>query len=158
MQVEFSKKKDGSVVMTITRSDETVTWTKLRRGIEDHDLAHLAVEQELMMQDAFFGIVDKGAEIGDFEDKNKQPNITIEAQQAEFLVNLLQTEYWNEQEDIDMISILEETLKLKGIPMIEDMSAEQLEIIRSSYRSKIQNLKNLSPGETLNYNINLSIH
>ena len=57
--------------MSITRSDGSLCWAYLRENFEDHDLAHFAVETVLGFKDAFFGLIDLGYEIGDFEDPDQ---------------------------------------------------------------------------------------
>ncbi len=65
------KNKNGLTVLTITKDDGSVTWSKLQRGLEFHDLAHYAVEKELQLKNSFYGMVNKGLDIHDFENKLK---------------------------------------------------------------------------------------
>lgn len=155
MLVEFSKKKSGIVVMKITRNDGSETWSKLRRGIEDHDIAHVAVENELKLQRSFFGLIDKGAKITDFEDKDKQPAIHLESKQTEYLVNHLQVEYRSPKKSFDLSSTLKETLESRGIPMMNNLSQDVIDKIRISYHHKVKELTNLKVGAVLTYKIDI---
>ncbi len=155
MFVEFSRKKSGSVVMKITRNNGSETWSKLRRGMEDHDLAHIAVENELKLKKGFFGLIDKGAEITDFEDKDKQPVIHLESNQTEYLVNHLQVEYRSSKDTFDLLSTLKETLESREIPMMSNLSQDVIDNIRTSYHQKIKELADLKVGAVLTYKIDI---
>ena len=54
-------------ILSITRNDGSTTWSKLHRGLETHDLAHYAVESTLRFSKAFYGIINEGYNISDFE-------------------------------------------------------------------------------------------
>jgi len=60
-----------------------------------HDLAHYAVETTLGYRNAFYGMLESGVNISDFElPKNQRPfALTPEAINAEFVVNLIMTQY-----------------------------------------------------------------
>lgn len=148
MIVEFKKRKDDEIVMTISRNDGSMTWSKLRRGIEDHDLAHFAVEQHLNFTKSFYGMIEAGADIEDFENKEKQPEIAVEAVQAEYLINLLQTEKWNNGTPLDVISTLSDTLRYRKIPLMTQLTDELLNEIRNDYNQYVIKLKQLNPGES----------
>lgn len=154
MQVEFSKKKGGVVVMTVIRNNGTVTWSKLRKDMEDHDLAHIAVEKELRMNGGFFGLIEQGVDIRDFEDKNKQPVIDLESNQIEYLVNHLQVDY-RSKDDIDVLAVLSDTLSSRDIPMIKGLTSDKISAIRLSYHQKIEELAALETDGKLIYNIDI---
>lgn len=155
MQVEFSKKRDGEVVMTIVRNDGSKTWSKLRRGMEDHDLAHIAVERELNVSNGFFGLVNKGADINDFENKEKQPTIDLESNQIEYLVNHLQVDYRNEDGPLDILNVLADTLSNRDIPMIVGLTNDKIDKIRLSYHQMIKELAAIEVGDKLVYKIDI---
>ncbi len=151
MEIEFYKTKDNRTILTITRSDGSKTWSKLHRGIEDHDLAHFAVEETLHIRRGFYGIINSGVDIHDFEDKESRPDINEEALQVEYFVNLLQTEYWNAGEQLDILKMLRDILTATGLPMIANLSAETLVEIRKIYHEQILKLKLLQPGQKLHF-------
>jgi len=153
--LEFYKKTEDHIVMTIVRDDGSKTWSRLRSGFEDHDLAHYAVEKVLGMDQAFFGMINQGVEIADFEDKEKQPDISAEAIQAEHLVNLLQTEYWNNHELIDILKELSLIFIQKKLPQIDRLNESRLDEIRAVYKSAIISLRKLEKGGALKFEIEL---
>ena len=64
MQITLEKRKDGSVVLRLKRNDGTSDWQK-QQGPNAaffplHDLTHYAVETELGIGDAFYGLVAAG--------------------------------------------------------------------------------------------------
>jgi hypothetical protein len=85
--------------------------------MEDHDLCHFAVEITLQFKNGFYGLIDRGFNISDFElPRNERPlelipaNLPLEAQQTEFIVNLLQTELWNTGINPDFLILLKDIL------------------------------------------------
>jgi len=59
-----------------------------------HDLTHYVVETQLEIQDGFYGLLDQGLDITDFEKKVKITSSSIPADgiRAEILVGMLLTE------------------------------------------------------------------
>ena len=155
MKLQFRKGKNANT-FTCIRDDGTQSWTKLHPGIEDHDLAHYAVEKHLEFREAFLGIVNQGYEIGDFAlPRDQRPlalwpvNLPLQAQQTEFIVNLLQTEYWNSGINPNFLTTLRTTLDLKEMPFPARLNEERLELIRKDYHELIARWKELPLGETL---------
>ena len=72
-----------------------------------HDLTHYVVETQLGLQEAFFGLLARGWDITDFENKQKirSADIPMEGIRAEILVGLLLTERNDGQEMNDFNSI-----------------------------------------------------
>jgi len=139
--------------MTITRSDGTSTWSVLRRGIEDHDLAHLAVEKTLGCKSAFFGLVDQGVNISDFEHKDRQPAISIEAKQVEHLVLLLQIETKQSEEMEDLLHQYRDILVAHDLPYLENLNQETLHTTRRVFKGLVKDWRRLKVGEFLIYHL-----
>jgi len=153
MKVSFHKKSDGRTVMTITRSDGSSTWSTLRRGMEIHDLAHLAVEKTLGCTDAFFAMIERGADIGDFEDKTKQPTITIQAQQVEHLVLLLQIEHQQGSLDEGFLDQYHRMLEKNDLPMLKDLTSDRLQVIRDYLTLCSRQLQALNLQEKMSFEV-----
>jgi hypothetical protein len=69
LTIHLLKKTDGSGVLRCTRADGSETWQRQERHAAffgRHDLTHYAVETILGIDDAFFGLVARGWELGDF--------------------------------------------------------------------------------------------
>lgn len=160
-KVQFIKKIRKESVIRFLRSDGTVTWRKIHPGTEDHDLAHYAVESELRLQRAFYGLLNAGIEIADFElPANLKPdllwrdNMPYDAQVAEFIVNLLQTDRWNSDIGKDFISQLRQILEQRDITYPEDLTEDRLEKIRHVYTDLMARW-NLTPEDS---SLQLDIH
>lgn len=156
MEVSFQKKKNGCTVMTIIRSDGTTTWSALRRGMEIHDLAHLAVESTLYCKDAFFAMVDRGVDISDFEGKRTQPHISVEAKQVEHLVLLLQLEHQQRQYQNDFMDQYQGILKDHDLPKLEELNDRALKEIRLYLDSLVKNVSTLKTDEV--YHVEFSLN
>ena len=96
MQIELSKRTDGSVVLKLTRRDGTTDWQK-QTGPQAmffplHDLTHYAVETELGVPNAFYGLVASGWSIQDTTGKGKRGPIPTDALFVENVVGTLDTE------------------------------------------------------------------
>ncbi|HET7229750.1 MAG TPA: hypothetical protein VFJ16_07105 [Longimicrobium sp.] len=64
--LKFSKTKDGTPVLSITRRDGSVAWQKQHDFFPMHDLTHYAIETTLGLRQAFWGMMADGWEFGDF--------------------------------------------------------------------------------------------
>lgn len=95
MQITLEKRKDGSVVLRLTRSDGTTDWQK-QQGPNAaffplHDLTHYAVETELGIRDAFYGLVAAGWTIAE-TGEGKRPGMPANALFVENVVGTLDAE------------------------------------------------------------------
>jgi len=154
MSLEISIKKSisKSSILTIMRSDRSTTWTKLHRGMETHDLAHYAVEKTLGFKDAFYGIINKGFNISDFElPKDMRPNlITSESLVTEHIVNLLEVEFLNSGSNQNFIEDLKRILNDNNLPIPIALNAQTLSNIRTMYQDLIKKWRLLNDNEVLN--------
>jgi hypothetical protein len=96
MQIEISKRTDGSVVLKFRRRDGTEEWQK-QQGPHAaffplHDLTHYSVETTLGIADAFCGLVAAGWTIEDTTGKGKRGPITHNAVFVESVVGTLDVE------------------------------------------------------------------
>lgn len=64
--LKFSKTRDGSPVLSITRRDGSVAWQKQHAFFPVHDLTHYAIETTLGLRQAFWGMMADGWEFSDF--------------------------------------------------------------------------------------------
>ncbi len=90
MTIQFFKNTDKRPIITCIRTDGSQTWQYATNFFIAHDLMHFAVETVLDMKTAFYGMLDAGAQISDFEAPKDRRAVVIteEAIQAEELVNL----------------------------------------------------------------------
>lgn len=95
MKISFTKKKEGSRIISCRRKDGTITWMHSSNFFVLHDICHYVVETNLKLSEAFYGMLASGISITDFElPKEQRPfQLTKEAILAENLVNLLGIEY-----------------------------------------------------------------
>ncbi|MEZ5040894.1 MAG: hypothetical protein R2828_13445 [Saprospiraceae bacterium] len=142
--------------MHFKRTDGTATWTKLRPGLEAHDLAHYVIETVLGYKNAFYGLINQGYEVGDFELPREQrpealipANIPLEAIQTEYIVNQLQTEYLSYGQSPDFVETLAAALKEKALPFPSALTLERLEEIRMQFRTLLFQWHALNEGDEL---------
>jgi hypothetical protein len=163
LTLQLKKGKGKPSTLTCIRADGSSTWTKLQRGMEMHDLAHYAVESELEFRDAFYGIVNRGFQVGDFElPRDRRPrelipaNLPVEAIQTEHIVNLLQIEYFNTgAEDPDFLANLANILEQYDLPFPEELDEAALQRIRKTYHDLVSRWMMLPPGEMLELEMNI---
>ena len=143
-------------ILHITRSDGSKTWSPIHPGLQDHDIAHYAVEKSLGFTNGFYGLVDKGVEISDFElPKDKKPPLVhpdtmpLEALQSEYIVNLLQTEIWNSGRIENFLEVLRISLNEKEITFPQQLTEEKLEEIRKLYHHYALEFSSMRGGESL---------
>jgi hypothetical protein len=92
--IRITKRSDGGYVIACERPDGTVTW---QRGADAaffpvHDLTHYAVETELRHRRGFFGLVAEGWDFTDFSSDWPRGRIPADAEPAELIVGLLDSE------------------------------------------------------------------
>ncbi|GAA4276694.1 hypothetical protein [Aquimarina mytili] len=140
MIIQLKKRISKPSILTCIRDDQSTTWSKLHKGIETHDLAHYAVEKVMGFTNAFYGILNKGYDITDFElPKGKRPeplqpkNLDASAIQTEHIVNLLLVEFSNSGEDSAFIDSLKSILAENNIPFPKGFDMSKLDEIRQLY-------------------------
>lgn len=93
LTLQFKKRSDGGAALTLVRADGSRTWQRQEPRhasfFAGHDLAHLAVESELGLRDAFYGLVARGWEFSDFAAPWPRGPVGVEAIWAETIVGLL---------------------------------------------------------------------
>jgi hypothetical protein len=92
----FTRKSDGSAALQCTRADGSITWQRQEgargRFFPLHDLTHLAVEQVLGFQRAFYGLVESGWNLTEFGKPWPRGPLPPEAATAELIVGYLDSE------------------------------------------------------------------
>jgi hypothetical protein len=96
MQVQITKKPDGSGVLRCVRADGSATWQKQTDRhaayFSLHDLTHFAVETTLGFRRGFFGLIAEGWEIEDTTGKGARGPLPPEAAEVEGIVGLFDAE------------------------------------------------------------------
>lgn len=130
------KKAEPQTILTVKRADGTSTWMKLYPNTTLHDLAHYAIETELALTKAFYGILAEGYNIEEFEMvKEERPfdlrpeNLQLEALQVEHLVNLLLTELQSGEME-DFLFSFGSILENAGLSPMLKLTEERLISIR----------------------------
>ena len=156
MDITFSKKENKSSTLTCTRKDGSQTWMQVSDFFVAHDLMHYAVETVLNYKNSFYGMLNSGINITDFEKPKAQRTIVLSEQAiiAEHLVNLLLIEY-----NQGPVADFNETLLLSfaadnpGIkPAV--VSEEAHKKIHDIFSDQINKWYKLATGETLVLNFN----
>ncbi|WP_394747523.1 hypothetical protein [Spongiimicrobium salis] len=156
MKIQFKKGIAKPSVLNCIRDDGSVTWAKLRQGMETHDLAHYAVETVMEFKMAFFGILREGYAITDFElPAHKKPQALLPSKmhetalQTEHIVNLLQIEFFNTGHNKNFLSDLEPILAENELPFPLGLDEGKLEKIRSLFSELLFKWGALGEGEIL---------
>ena len=153
--ISFRKEENKPPLFTFRRSDGSLTWNKLKNLPVEHDLAHYAVETILRFDQSFYGLLDQGFAVDDFErPRDKRPqallptNLPLQAHQAEHIVGLLQTE-WVCGPNPTFIEDLKKTLGGKGLAYPEQLTNQQLNEIRNAYLELVHEWNTLPSGQQI---------
>ncbi|MGH7680054.1 MAG: hypothetical protein ACRENU_16415 [Gemmatimonadaceae bacterium] len=96
LKVMITKRADGSGLLKCIRADGTETWqkqtTRHASHFALHDLTHFAVESELGVRDAFYGLIADGWSIEDTTGKGERGALPPEALFVENLVGTFDME------------------------------------------------------------------
>ncbi|HVU36456.1 MAG TPA: hypothetical protein VHE61_23660 [Opitutaceae bacterium] len=138
--------------LSCIRDDGTVTEGDMpRQGILPHDLFHFAVESTLGWRDAFFGAVARGETLDQIARKSagRKPTWSVQALQAESLVECLQAEQWGGAADpATFQSTLETTCRRRGVAAPE-LTLADLQRLRLALRELGTAWRPLNPGHSL---------
>jgi hypothetical protein len=96
VKITITRHRDGSVVLHVMRADGTIEWQK-QSGQQAaffplHDLTHYAVESELGITAAFWGLLASGWSIEDTTGKGRRGALPVEAVFVEAVVGTLDVE------------------------------------------------------------------
>ncbi len=156
LRLQFKKQKDGSAVLTCFRTDGTSTFTKIRPGLEVHDLAHYVVETALGFKEAFYGLINQGYRVPDFElPRNQRPaalipeNLPLESLQTEFIVNQLQIELYNSGEQQAFIPLLQQAMANRNLDFPEVLTSDKVPAMREELRALVSRWQALPTGEAI---------
>lgn len=162
MKIVLKKRLQAPSIITIIRADGSRTWNKIHRGLETHDIAHYAVEKELGFKQAFYGIIEAGSTIQDFDAPRAQRsevvlpnNLSPEAIQTEHIVNLLETEWYQKSDPMTLLPMLKEILDAQQLPFPTALTTTALANIRITYHKLAQQWQELKAEEELELELQL---
>lgn len=100
MKIAIKKGKHKVDTLCCTRADGSTTWAEIQKGFgAEHDLTHYAIETVLGYQHAFYGLLEQGHNIQDFEQARAKGNTELvfenlppEAVITEYMVGLVYME------------------------------------------------------------------
>ena len=136
LRVSLTKHADGGSVLRCTRADGSADWQR-HHGNQAvffplHDLTHFAIETELGVRRAFYGLLSEGWDIEDTTGKGKRGPIPPEALRVEHLVGAFDLERagaanWSADELNAQATIFATD---RGLPPPPPLSDEDLDRIR----------------------------
>lgn len=92
LKIQITKRTDGDSVLKCVRADGTETWQKNQGKTAAffplHDLTHYAVETELSIRDAFFGLIATGWSI---EETGQRGSAAVLPPSSIFVENIVGT-------------------------------------------------------------------
>jgi hypothetical protein len=95
MRVVLQKNTGSKNCIRFYTKGDSIEWANGDDFMMLHDLSHYSIEKTLGYTSAFFGLIESGTKIKDFEDKATRDKmvLTNEAWYAEGLANLILIEY-----------------------------------------------------------------
>jgi hypothetical protein len=151
MQILLTKNIGKPHVIKHIRKDGSETWMASDDFFIKHDLSHFAIETILQFKSAFYGMVENGMDIKDFDNREKRNAllITAEAWYAENMANLFLMEIRDGYfEDFNAVS--HRTFAEMNLPYPSlQLSSVELNSIRNYLRQLLAQWDKLPVGETL---------
>ncbi len=153
--IELVKRRDGSVVLRMTRGDGSTVWQNQNGGhaafFPFHDLTHYAVESVLRIDDAFFGLLAAGWSIAETEGKSARGRLPINAVFVEAIVGTLDTERasltrWTAAEFNDSLATY---MTAAGRTVPSELTDDDLARIRTRRAELFQQWESLGEGDSL---------
>ncbi|MEX2154510.1 MAG: hypothetical protein WD825_14305 [Gemmatimonadaceae bacterium] len=155
MRILITKRTDGGAVLKCIRADGTETWQKQEGKSAAffplHDLTHYAVETELGVSGAFYGLIADGWPLEDTTGKGARGALPPEALFVENVVGTLDSERaggarWTAEEFNKSIA---RHAANGGRPVPRRLSDDELARIRKRRAELFERWRELSAGQTL---------
>jgi hypothetical protein len=155
LRVSFVKHSDGGSVLRCTRSDGTSIWQRHQgpRAIffPLHDLTHFAIETELGVRRAFYGLVAEGWSFDDTTGKGDRGALPPEALAVEHLVGAFDLEragsvVWTAD---DLNEQANAFARERGLPAPRALSDDDLARVRARLGELFAQWAAVAPGEAL---------
>lgn len=144
-------KNNKPPTLTCIRDDGSVTYQAAGERFAYHDLVHYAVETTLGYPDAFFGMVARGRDLGDFGTRNGiKDTYPPNALAAEQIVGAVQLWLANPfpAADAEFARTLADAFRDQELPA-PTLTLDQIAAIRTLARDLHARWENLAPGESL---------
>lgn len=159
LTVRLTRGRDARDVLTVERADGTSTWEHRPLGFGiDHDMAHLAVEGTLGLEDGFFGTLAKGWNISDFLEKEQRDGmreLPREGAWVEHVVMGLQSEGWGHglKDAARFNAALASACRGMGLEHRREIGEQELAAINQQFAAAREHWDALAPGDTLSYSL-----
>ncbi len=160
MILHFQKNAQRHHVLQCIRDDQSVTWTVLKSRFQvHHDFWHYVVEKNLDYRDAFYGTINEGYEISDFEaPRDQRPEALLpknmhrerpNALRCEVLVGLLQTVGFHQEIDKSFMEMYYLALKERSLTDDPNLTIERIQEIKTEMVQLWNIWEQLPTGQTL---------
>ena len=154
LQIQFTKRIDGSVSLRCVRRDGTATWERHEKHAAFyafHDLRHFAVETVLAQRSGFYGLIADGWDISDTTGKGKRGKLSATSLLVEHIVGLLDRERAGGAQPLSAAEFNEQLDTALGPdPSRPRFSDEQLDAVRNRTDELHRQWAEISPGSSLN--------
>ena len=151
MQLRITKHSDKPNTLLYERDDGTETWMGADEFFVRHDLSHYALEKSLGYTTAFMGMLNKGMEVKDFEDRQKRKSLllTDEAVYAENMANLFLMELVQGEVPDFNVLVAEAFVRMGTAYPPPRLTPGQLSRIRNLLRRLLEEWRRLPTGQTM---------
>lgn len=156
MRIQWTKRKDGDVVLRCQRPDGSVIWQRQTGRYASffplHDLTHYAIETTLALRQGFYGLIASGWTFSDFDKPWPRGRLPLDAAVAEFLVGCFDQERasgvpWTaKQLNESGAAYLAQGKRTEAWPVLTD---EQLDRVRTTFRRVLARWHAAAAGQTL---------
>lgn len=155
LRIVLTRRADGDAVLRCERADGTATWQRHRARLAGHfvphDLTHYAIETELGLRRAFYGLIAQGWSIEDTTGKGERGALPEEAMVVEQLVGSFDAqradgEAWTAAELNRQARLYAERA---GIAPPRTLTEEELDRVRRRLEDLLDRWERLPPGESI---------
>ena len=151
LQVQFTKRTDGNVVLRCTRKDGSATWKRYDNQapfFSRHDLSHFAAETGLGLTRGFFGLIAEGWDISDMDGKGPRgrPDSSVP---VENIVGLLTQEQAGVAGPFTATEFNAQLETMTGQPLLRPLTDAELEAVRARMDSLFRQWVDTPSGSTL---------
>jgi hypothetical protein len=151
MELKITRNNSKPHIILYKRDDGSETWMHANDYFIVHDLSHFAIEKTLHYKTAFMGMLNKGLDIKDFENREKRRRIALtdEAAHAENMANLFLMEVLQGRLEDFNRTVSDSFIQMNGISFTHVLSEAEIASVRNYLRELISEWKALPAGHSM---------
>ena len=155
MQIRIVNKGNRNQLIC-TRPDNTTEIANLGPDLPFHDIAHFVVEQQLNLQQGFYGNINSGYTVTQLSDKEVIKTLPVESAVSEIVTRALQSLSTGACSVARFKDLITEEFSIWSISYPITLYEEEIRQLLTTYQNLLDQWNQLKEGESLNLELDIS--